>query len=134
MREIYGFLRLASRLANPFGHPSQVRTQVFGGFKFSRNNVTKNRIPLVQSRFKTVNFLHYFSKATRGPSLNTTRWEQAGMCGFGDIGGKVWTGRAGKCSWGHGRKVRLGVWQESATAKARDTCIAEYKMASNRLS
>ena len=28
MREIYGFLRLASRLANPFGHPSQVRTQV----------------------------------------------------------------------------------------------------------
>ena len=28
MREIYGFLRLASRLANPLGHPSQVRTQV----------------------------------------------------------------------------------------------------------
>ena len=28
MREIYGFLRLASRLANPFGHPSQARTQV----------------------------------------------------------------------------------------------------------
>ena len=28
MREIYGFLRLASRLANPFGHPSQVRMQV----------------------------------------------------------------------------------------------------------
>ena len=28
MREIYGFLRFASRLANPFGHPSQVRTQV----------------------------------------------------------------------------------------------------------
>ena len=28
MREIYGLLRLASRLANPFGHPSQVRTQV----------------------------------------------------------------------------------------------------------
>ena len=28
MREIYGFLRLASRLLNPFGHPSQVRTQV----------------------------------------------------------------------------------------------------------
>ena len=28
MREIYDFLRLASRLANPFGHPSQVRTQV----------------------------------------------------------------------------------------------------------
>ena len=28
MREIYGFLRLASRLANPFGHPSQVRTHV----------------------------------------------------------------------------------------------------------
>ena len=28
MREIYGFLRLVSRLANPFGHPSQVRTQV----------------------------------------------------------------------------------------------------------
>ena len=28
MREIYGFLRLASRLANPFGHLSQVRTQV----------------------------------------------------------------------------------------------------------
>ena len=28
MHEIYGFLRLASRLANPFGHPSQVRTQV----------------------------------------------------------------------------------------------------------
>ena len=26
MREIYGFLRLTSRLANPFGHPSQVRT------------------------------------------------------------------------------------------------------------
>ena len=24
MREIYGFLRFASRLANPFGHPSQV--------------------------------------------------------------------------------------------------------------
>ena len=24
MREIYDFLRLASRLANPFGHPSQV--------------------------------------------------------------------------------------------------------------
>ena len=28
MREIYGFLRLAGRLANLFGHPSQVRTQV----------------------------------------------------------------------------------------------------------
>ena len=28
MREIYGFLRFASWLANPFGHPSQVRTQV----------------------------------------------------------------------------------------------------------
>ena len=28
MREMYGFLRLASRLANPFGHPSQVHTQV----------------------------------------------------------------------------------------------------------
>ena len=28
MREIYGFLRLVSRLANPFGHPSQVHTQV----------------------------------------------------------------------------------------------------------
>ena len=28
MRESYDFLRLASRLANPFGHPSQVRTQV----------------------------------------------------------------------------------------------------------
>ena len=28
MREIYGFWQLASRLANPFGHPSQVRTQV----------------------------------------------------------------------------------------------------------
>ena len=28
MRQMYGFLRLASRLANPFGHPSQVRTQV----------------------------------------------------------------------------------------------------------
>ena len=28
MRKIYSFLRLASRLANPFGHPSQVRTQV----------------------------------------------------------------------------------------------------------
>ena len=28
MREVYGFLRLASRLANPFDHPSQVRTQV----------------------------------------------------------------------------------------------------------
>ena len=28
MHEIYGFLRLASRLANPFDHPSQVRTQV----------------------------------------------------------------------------------------------------------
>ena len=28
MREIYGFFRLASRLANPFGHPSQVCTQV----------------------------------------------------------------------------------------------------------
>ena len=28
MREMYGFLRLASRLANPFGHPSQVRAQV----------------------------------------------------------------------------------------------------------
>ena len=27
MREIYGFLRLASRLAKP-SHPSQVRTQV----------------------------------------------------------------------------------------------------------
>ena len=27
MREIYGFLRLASRLADPLGHPSQVRTQ-----------------------------------------------------------------------------------------------------------
>ena len=28
MREIYDFLRLASGLANTFGHPSQVRTQV----------------------------------------------------------------------------------------------------------
>ena len=28
MHEIYGFLRLVSRLANLFGHPSQVRTQV----------------------------------------------------------------------------------------------------------
>ena len=28
MREIYGFLRFASRPVNPFGHPSQVRTQV----------------------------------------------------------------------------------------------------------
>ena len=28
MREMYDFLRLASRLSNPFGHPSQVRTQV----------------------------------------------------------------------------------------------------------
>ena len=28
MREIGGFLRLARRLANLFGHPSQVRTQV----------------------------------------------------------------------------------------------------------
>ena len=28
MRGIYGFLRLANRLANPFGHPSQVHTQV----------------------------------------------------------------------------------------------------------
>ena len=29
MREIYGFsVRLASRLTNPFAHPSQVRTQV----------------------------------------------------------------------------------------------------------
>ena len=28
MREIYVFLRLASRLLNPFDHPSQVRTQV----------------------------------------------------------------------------------------------------------
>ena len=28
MRESYGFLRLASRLANPVDHPSQVRTQV----------------------------------------------------------------------------------------------------------
>ena len=28
MREIYGFLRLASQLANLFGHPSQVHTQV----------------------------------------------------------------------------------------------------------
>ena len=28
MREIYGFLRPASRLANLFGHPLQVRTQV----------------------------------------------------------------------------------------------------------
>ena len=28
MREIYGFLRLARRLANLFGHHSQVRTQV----------------------------------------------------------------------------------------------------------
>ena len=28
MREIYAFLLLASRLTNPFGHPSQVRTQV----------------------------------------------------------------------------------------------------------
>ena len=28
MREIYGFLRLASRLANPFGHLSQVHMQV----------------------------------------------------------------------------------------------------------
>ena len=27
MREIYGFLRLASQLANPFGHTSQVHTQ-----------------------------------------------------------------------------------------------------------
>ena len=25
MREIYGFLRLASRLSNPFGHPKSVR-------------------------------------------------------------------------------------------------------------
>ena len=43
MREIYGFMRLASRLANPFGHPKQVRTQVlvlqspFGqGFRLER--------------------------------------------------------------------------------------------------
>ena len=28
MREMYGFLRLVCRLANPFGHPSQVRMQV----------------------------------------------------------------------------------------------------------
>ena len=28
MRKIYGFFRLASRLANPFGHPSQVPMQV----------------------------------------------------------------------------------------------------------
>ena len=28
MREIYIFFRLASRLANPFGHPLQVCTQV----------------------------------------------------------------------------------------------------------
>ena len=28
MRKIYGFLRLASRLVNPFDHPSQVCTQV----------------------------------------------------------------------------------------------------------
>ena len=28
MREIYSFLRFAGRLANPFGHPSHVRTQV----------------------------------------------------------------------------------------------------------
>ena len=28
MREIYGFLRFAGRLANPFEHPSHVRTQV----------------------------------------------------------------------------------------------------------
>ena len=28
MREFYGFLRLANQLVNPFGHPSQVRTQV----------------------------------------------------------------------------------------------------------
>ena len=28
MHEIYGFLQLASRLANPFGHPLQVRMQV----------------------------------------------------------------------------------------------------------
>ena len=28
MREIYGFLQVVSRLANQFGDPSQVRTQV----------------------------------------------------------------------------------------------------------
>ena len=28
IREVFDFLRLASRLANLFGHPSQVRTQV----------------------------------------------------------------------------------------------------------
>ena len=28
LNRIYGFLRLASRLANPFCHPWQVRTQV----------------------------------------------------------------------------------------------------------
>ena len=64
------------------------------------------------------------------------RSERAGKCGFGDMAGKCGRGeresapvdRAGKCSWGHDRKVRLGAWQESATAKARDTCIAESKM------
>ena len=45
--------------------------------------------------------------------------DRAGKCGFGDM--------AGKCAWGHDRTVRL-------SAKAHDTCIAESKMASNRLS
>ena len=70
------------------------------------------------------------------------RSERAGKCGFGDMAGKCGRGeresapvdRAGKCSWGHDRKVRLGAWQESATAKARDTCIAKSKMGYNRLS
>ena len=49
------------------------------------------------TRFKTVNFLHYFSKATRGPSLGTTSWEQAGMCD--GESGKVSSERAGKCGF-----------------------------------
>ena len=61
--------------------------------------------------------------------------DRAGKCGRRHGGGESASGdMAGKCSWGHGRTVRLGAWQESATTKARDTCIAESKMASNRLS
>ena len=69
-----------------------------------------------------MNFLHYFSKATRGPSLGTTSWEQAGMCGFGDMAGKCGWGeresaptvdRAGKCDRKEQESAALRTWRET---------------------
>ena len=59
------------------------------------------------TRFITVNFLHYFSKATRGPSLGTTSWEQAGMCGFGEMVESV-DGESGKVRLWTGRESEIG--------------------------